>query len=73
MTKPITDLYLVAYLQVKGFKLAKSEKKERRTSFYFEADLSEEITKYFSHQALVDPLAFSETLRSLISFVKMET
>jgi len=73
MNKPITDLYLVAYLQVKGYKLAKHEKKERRTSFYFEEDLSEEIMKYFGHQAVIDPLAFSETLRSLISFVKMES
>jgi hypothetical protein len=72
MNKPITDLYLVAYLQVKGNKLQKSEKKERKTLFYFEGDVSEEIQKYFNHQVLVDPLSLAEALRSLKSFVKME-
>jgi hypothetical protein len=74
MSKPIVDLYLVAYLQVKGFKLLKSEKKDRKTLFYFEKDdLSDEINKYFNHQTSVDPLLLSETLRSLKSFVKMDS
>ena len=70
--KPITDLYLVAFLQVKGYKMSKSEKKDRKTTFYFDDAVNDEITKYFAHQSLVDPLAFTESLRSLKNFVKME-
>ena len=55
MNRPITDLNLVAYLQVKGFKLQKSEKKEKKTLFFFEEDITDEIDRYFSHQTLVDP------------------
>jgi hypothetical protein len=68
--KPIIDLYLVAYLQTQGHKLVKYEKNERKTLFYFEDVVKQEIDKYFNHQALVDPLSLSEALRSLKSFVK---
>jgi hypothetical protein len=81
--KKLTDISLVAYLVSKGFKIKRIDRtrmnfKSIQSTFCFDADfvdgasdpLEEEILRYFNHEALIDPLKFSETLRNLRSYAK---
>ena len=73
--KKLTDIALVAYLQCKGFKMRNIKKMEGdrdKSAFWFYEgeDLEDEILRFFNHDALVDPLAFSEMLRNLRSYAK---
>jgi hypothetical protein len=70
--KKLTDIALVAYLASKGYKMSRIDKGRDKSVFYFEDvdDIEKEILKYFNHEALVDPLKFSETLRNLRSYAK---
>jgi hypothetical protein len=70
--KKYTDISLVAYLVSQNFKMLKI-KKDRDKSIFFFMDtqaLEEETLKYFNHEAKIDPLKFSETLRNLRSYAK---
>lgn len=68
----LTDISLVAYLKCCGFKLMKIDRQKDKSVFFFEGGsaLEEETLKYFNHEAKVDPLGFSETLRNLRSYAK---
>lgn len=70
--KKLTDISLVAYLVSKKFKIMKIDRAKDKSTFYFDLDepLEEEILKYFNHDAVIDPLKFSETLRNLRSYAK---
>lgn len=70
--KRLTDISLVAYLVSKEFKIKKIIKEKDKSIFHFESTekLEEETLKFFNHEALVDPLKFSETLRNLRSYAK---
>lgn len=76
--KKLTDISLVAYLSCAkenggpGLKIKKIQKDRDKSIFWFESDefLEKETLKYFNHEARVDPLNFSETLRNLRSYAK---
>jgi hypothetical protein len=70
--KRFTDISLVAYLVSQNFKMLKIKKDRDKSIFYFAATpaLEEETLNYFNHEAKVDPLKFSETLRNLRSYAK---
>jgi len=70
--KKLTDISLVAYLQCQGFKMKKIQKDRDKSIFWFDDDegLAKETLKFFNHEAQVDPLNFSETLRNLRSYAK---
>ena len=70
--KKFTDISLVAYLVSQNFKMLKIKRERDKSIFYFSstAALEEETLKYFNHEAKVDPLKFSETLRNLRSYAK---
>lgn len=70
--KKLSDISLVSYLRCKGFKIGKIEKQKEKSIFLFDEDdkLENEILKYYNHEAEIDPLKFSETLRNLKSLAK---
>lgn len=73
--RKFSDISLVAYLVCEGFKMTRIERTATRDSksyFYFEdvATLEQTALNYFNHEAKVDPLRFSETLRNLRSYAK---
>jgi len=70
--KRFTDISLVAYLVCLGFKIKNIERSKDKSSFFFEISdsLEKETLKFFNHEAKVDPLQFSETLRNLRSYAK---
>ena len=65
------DLALAAYLTATGFVLKNHSKHYSEIYFEFEhsGQLEDEALKYFSRQALVEPVAFSQSLRSLKSIL----
>jgi len=70
--KKLTDIALVAYLQCQGFKIKDIQKDRDKSIFWFDDDekLAKETLRFFNHEAVVDPLNFSETLRNLRSYAK---
>ena len=74
--KDLTDISLVAYLVCQGMKMQKIERVSKDKSiFWFEKteNLENETLKFFNHEAKVDPLQFSETLRNLRSYAKQQS
>jgi len=70
--RELTDIALVAYLVTSGFKIIRIDKRTGKSIFHFsDTEVLEEHTlKFFNHEAIVDPLQFSETLRNLRSYAK---
>jgi len=70
--KRITDIALVTYLRCIGMEFKRVDRRQFKSTFIFEASpqLEEEMNRFFNHQATVDPLKYSETLRNLKSFVR---
>jgi|GEM_PF-1418699 len=70
--RELTDIALVAYLVTLGLKIMKIDRKIGKSIFHFldTQNLEAETLKYFNHEAKVDPLQFSETLRNLRSYAK---
>lgn len=68
----LTDIALVAYLVCEGYKMLRIDRRKDKSDFYFENSSEIEVAtlKYFNHEAKVDPLRFSETLRNLRSYAK---
>ncbi len=74
----LTDIALVAYLVCEGFKMSRIDRKRdkgtslTKSDFYFEEnnELEKATLNFFNHEAKVDPLMFSETLRNLRSYAK---
>jgi len=73
-TRKLWDISLVAYLVCQGFKIKNIErfKDKDKSAFVFDVteSLEKETLKFFNHEAQVDPLKFSETLRNLRSYAK---
>ena len=65
------DLALAAYLTAIGFVLKNHSKHNSEIYFEFEHSdhLEDEALRFISRQALVEPLAFSQSLRSLKSVI----
>lgn len=70
--KKLSGISLVSYLRCKGFKIEKIERQKEKSIFHFDENetVESEILKYYNHEAEVDPLRFSETLRNLKSLAK---
>jgi hypothetical protein len=70
--KRITDIALVTYLRCIGMEFLRVDRRQFKSTFIFAAskELEDETNKFFNHQATVDPLKYSETLRNLKSFVR---
>ena len=70
--RKLTDIALVAYLVCEGYKIMRIDRKKDKSDFYFENndELEKATLSYFNHEAKVDPLRFSETLRNLRSYAK---
>jgi hypothetical protein len=73
LDKGITDISLASYLVTKSFKMTRYEKEAKMTTFYFQVnkELDDEILKFFNHDATIDPLRFSESLRNLKTLTKI--
>jgi len=69
-TRNISNLPLVAYLSILGHKIIELNSSNERTTFFIFED-SESLEKatlnFYNRLGQVEPLAFSETLRSLKS------
>lgn len=65
------DFYLTAYLMASGFKLTGHSRSKNITTFIFEdtESLQDEINKYLSMQALVEPMAYGSAQRALKSVI----
>ena len=65
------DFYAAGYLLAESFKLISHSRHGRITTFKFEGDQSvkEAADKYFTMQALVEPVAYGNALRSLKSIL----
>jgi hypothetical protein len=70
--RKLTDISLITYLNCKGFKIKRIRKLGNQSFFYFEEsnELDEEMLRFFNHEALVDPLYFSEMFRQLKNLAK---
>lgn len=70
--KKLTDIALVTYLVCENFKIKKIERHKFKSLFIFDEtkELKEAMLIFFNHEARVDPLKFSETLRNLKSLIK---
>ncbi len=69
-TRHVTEINLVAYLRIKGFRETDSPHFTRPVvSFYFEdtPELQKEIDAYYGKKVLVEPTAMAEALRLLRS------
>lgn len=65
-----SDLYLVSYLKVKGFKFNTITIK-KRIKFQFEKteDFDKELNIYFSEMGSVEPLLFSNTIKNIKNLI----
>ncbi len=65
------DLYLASYLTAIGFVLSNSSNHNSEIYFEFERSdrLEDESLRFISRQALVEPVAFSQAMRSLKSIL----
>ena len=65
--KEISDLSLIAYLQIRGHKWVSHRTEPRRVIFVFRRTekLETDIMKFLDRSAKVDALSFSEALRGL--------
>ena len=71
-SRKFTDISLIAYLSCKKFKFKKIDRQKDKSIFHFDVtpELEAETLRFFNHEAMVDPLEFSETLRNLRSYAK---
>ena len=65
------DLYLAAYLIATGHMLKNHTKCDGETYFIFEdnGEIQNEVNKFISRKALVEPVAFSQAMKSLKSVI----
>lgn len=63
------DLYLAAYLVAIGHILKSHSRYDGEIYFVFEDDenIQQEVNKFISRKAMVDPVAYSQSMRSLKS------
>lgn len=65
-----SDLYLTAYLKIKGFKF-KVEQKKSKSEFAFESspELLSNVNEYLSEMGTCDPLAFTNAIKNLKNYL----
>ena len=65
------DLYLAAYLIATGHLLSDHSKCDGETYFIFEnsREIQNEVNKFISRKALVEPVAYSQAMKSLKSVI----
>ncbi len=63
----LTDLYLVSYLDLKGFPIIKRGLEGRYTVFFYEPSeaLDKEIDNFLNKRGLIDALSYAERYRTL--------
>ena len=65
-----SDLYLIAYLKLQGFKYETTKHKNR---FIFSFEKTDEFVSslnlYYTENATVDPLLFSNTIKNIKNFI----
>jgi hypothetical protein len=75
MNVEIPDISLAAFLDCCGYKykIRKDKEKDTKSLFVFEpsGELDKAIENYYNHEARVDPLQFSESLRNLKSHSRL--
>lgn len=65
-----SDLYLTAYLKIKGFSF-KVEQKKSKSEFVFEStpDLLSNVDEYLSDMGNCKPLAFTNAIKNLKNYI----
>jgi hypothetical protein len=65
-----SDLYLTAYLKVKGFKFS-VEKIKSKSNFVFTntPDLIKNVNEYLSEMGSCEPLAFTNAIKNLKNYL----
>jgi hypothetical protein len=65
-----SDLYLTAYLKIKGFKF-KTEQKKSKSDFIFESspELLSSVNEYLSEMGTCDPLVFTNAIKNLKNYL----
>lgn len=65
-----SDLYLISYLKLQGFKYTTSKNKNRFIfSFEKTDDFVVSLNLYYSESALVNPLLYSNTVKNIKNFI----
>ena len=74
-TQSIRDFYLASYLIAIGIKLQSHHRQNGNTVFNFNDDnhTNEAINSYYSMSAAVEPMTFSNSIKSLKSIVHSYT
>ena len=65
-----SDLYLGAYLKLKGYKML-VEKERNKANFNFEKsdELQTEVSNYLSGDASCDPLSYTNSIKNLKNLI----
>jgi hypothetical protein len=65
-----SDLYLTAYLKIKGFTF-KVEQKKSKSEFVFESspELSSNVDEYLSDMGNCNPLAYTNAIKNLKNYL----
>jgi hypothetical protein len=65
-----SDLYLTAYLKLKGFKF-NLIKEEKKIKFHFEnsEQLINYVNEYFSENGVCEPLVYANTIKNLKNLI----
>ena len=65
-----TDIVLAAVLRVSGYELKKIQREGNKGTFFFSDVEKELLQKYDFGNALVEPVAFNASIKSLTTAVK---
>lgn len=65
-----SDLYLGAYLKLKGYKML-VEKEKNKASFFFDKtnDLQEDVNNYLNGEGECDPLSYTNSIKNLKNLI----
>ena len=65
-----SDLYLGAYLKLKGYKML-VEKERNKASFFFDKtnDLQEDVNNYLNGEGKCDPLSYTNSIKNLKNLI----
>lgn len=65
-----SDIVLAAYLRLSGCNMVSIEKQGQKGTFVFEGVSDEQLRTYDLGQALVEPVAFNNTIKQLTTSVR---
>lgn len=65
-----SDLYLGAYLKLKGYKML-VEKERNKASFFFDKtnELQEDVNNYLNGEGTCDPLSYTNSIKNLKNLI----